>query len=34
MLCLKSGQFGCTIRVIPSHRGLVRKFDPGRIAWA
>ncbi|HSV97443.1 MAG TPA: alpha-glucan family phosphorylase [Spirochaetota bacterium] len=34
MLCLKSGQFGCTVRVIPAHRGLVRKFEPGLIMWA
>jgi len=34
MLCLKSGQFGCTVRVIPAHRGLVRKFEPGHITWA
>mgnify|MGYP001041997548 CR=1 FL=1 len=34
MLCLKSGQFGCTVRVIPVHRSLVRKFEPGLIMWA
>lgn len=34
MLCLKSGQFGFTVRVIPYHRDLVRKFDPDlKLTW-
>ncbi len=35
MLCLKSGQFGFTVRVIPHNEFLVRKFDPElKITWA
>ncbi|HNR89726.1 MAG TPA: alpha-glucan family phosphorylase [Spirochaetota bacterium] len=34
MLCLKSGQFGFTVRAIPMHDNLVRKFEPRLIAWA
>lgn len=34
MLCLKSGQFGFTVRIIPSHKDQVRKFEPGFIMWA
>ncbi len=34
MLCLKSGQFGFTIRVIPHNLDMVRKFESGVITWA
>ncbi|TAL35686.1 MAG: glycosyltransferase family 1 protein [Spirochaetes bacterium] len=35
MLCLKSGQFGFTVRVIPVHKHQVRKFEPDlSIMWA
>jgi glycogen phosphorylase len=35
MLCLQSGQFGFTVRVIPHHRLMARKFDPDlKITWA
>lgn len=35
MLCLRSGQFGFTVRVIPHNSGMVRKFDPElKITWA
>jgi starch phosphorylase len=34
MLCLKSGQFGFTVRVIPMHRYMSRKFEPNLITWA
>ncbi len=34
MLCLKSGQFGFTVRVIPLNRDMMRKFEPGLITWA
>ena len=35
MLCLKSGQFGFTVRVIPHHDDMIRKFDPDlSITWA
>lgn len=34
MLCLKSGQFGYTVRVIPHHACMTRKFEPGMITWA
>ncbi len=34
MLCLKSGQFGFTVRLIPHHNHMVRKFEPGFITWA
>ena len=27
MLCLKSGQFGFTVRLIPQHKHLARKFN-------
>ena len=34
ILCLKSGQFGFTVRVIPCHRDSARKFDPDlKITW-
>lgn len=34
ILCLKSGQFGFTVRVIPYHKDLARKFDPNlQITW-
>jgi len=33
MLCLKSGQFGFTVRMIPAHPQQVRKFEPGLITW-
>jgi len=35
MLCLRSGQFGFTVRVIPYHPNMVRKFYPDlSITWA
>ncbi len=34
MLCLKSGQFGFTVRVIPLNKDMTRKFEPGLITWA
>ncbi len=34
MLCLKSGQFGFTVRIIPMHDGMARKFESGLITWA
>ncbi len=35
MLCLQSGQFGFTVRVIPHHNLMARKFDPDfKITWA
>lgn len=34
MLCLKSGQFGFTVRVIPMNENFSRKFQPGQIKWA
>lgn len=34
MLCLKSGQFGFTIRVVPTHPNMIRKYIPGLITWA
>ncbi len=34
MLCLKSGQFGFTIRVVPHHPDMVRRFESGYITWA
>lgn len=35
MLCLKSGQFGFTVRVVPHHDDMLRKFDPDlMITWA
>ena len=35
MLCLQSGQFGFTVRVIPRHPCMVRKFDPDlSVTWA
>ena len=35
MLCLQSGQFGFTVRVIPHHKLMARKFDPDlKITWA
>ena len=35
MLCLKSGQFGFTVRVIPHNRLMARKFDPDlKVTWA
>ncbi len=34
VLCLKSGQFGFTVRMIPSHGDQVRKFIPRLITWA
>jgi len=33
LLCLRSGQFGYTVRVIPSNPNMVRKFEPNFIAW-
>jgi starch phosphorylase len=34
MLCLKAGQFGFTVRVIPLNRDMMRKFEPGLVTWA
>lgn len=34
MLCLKSGQFGFTVRIIPFRKDIQRKFEPGLITWA
>ncbi len=34
LLCLRSGQFGFTVRVIPSNPDMVRKFEPKFITWA
>ncbi len=34
LLCLKSGQFGFTVRVIPKHQYMIRKFQSGTITWA
>jgi starch phosphorylase len=35
MLCLQSGQFGFTVRVMPHHQNMARKFDPDlKIVWA
>jgi starch phosphorylase len=35
MLCLQTGRFGFTVRVIPHHRLMARKFDPDfTITWA
>jgi len=35
ILCLISGQFGVTVRIIPFHENMARKFDPElKIAWA
>jgi glycogen phosphorylase len=35
MLCLQSGRFGFTIRVLPYRSGMPRKFDPElKITWA
>ena len=34
LLCLKSGQFGFTVRVIPDHPNMSRKFQTGMITWA
>ncbi len=34
VLCLKSGEFGFSVRVIPMNRCMIRKFEPGLITWA
>lgn len=34
MLCLQSGEFGFTVRVIPYHEDMSRKYIPGFITWA
>ncbi len=35
MLCLRVGQFGFTVRIIPHHEDMIRKFDPDlAITWA
>ncbi len=34
MLCLKSGQFGFTVRVIPLHTDMPRKYESQLITWA
>ncbi|HDP80651.1 MAG TPA: alpha-glucan family phosphorylase, partial [Spirochaetes bacterium] len=33
VLCLKSGQFGFTVRVIPYNGYMSRKFEPGMVIW-
>jgi glycogen phosphorylase len=33
VLCLKSGQFGFTVRILPVHSYMTRKFEPGFIHW-
>jgi glycogen phosphorylase len=32
--CCSSGQYGFTIRVLPSHEDMVGPFLPGLVAWA
>ncbi len=35
VLCLRSGEFGYTVRIIPSHQDITRKFDPDlKIIWS
>ncbi len=34
LLCLRSGQFGYTVRVLPTHPNMSRKFEPKLITWA
>jgi len=34
MLCLKSGQFGFTVRAIPLHSDMPRKYESRMITWA
>lgn len=34
MLCLKSGQFGFTVRAVPNNQDMVRRFESGVITWA
>jgi starch phosphorylase len=34
MLCLRTGQFGYTARVVPSHDLMTRKYEPGLVVWA
>jgi starch phosphorylase len=34
ILCLKSGQFGFTVRVISYNADMIRKYEPGLITWA
>jgi starch phosphorylase len=35
VLCLRSGEFGYTIRIIPNHPNITRKFDPDlKIIWS
>jgi starch phosphorylase len=34
LLCLRSGQFGYTVRVLPTHANMSRKFEPKLITWA
>lgn len=35
VLCLRSGEFGYTVRIIPSHPDITRKFDPDlKIIWS
>ncbi len=34
LLCLKAGQFGFTVRIIPYHNDMIRKYSPGLITWA
>ncbi|MFH0975101.1 MAG: alpha-glucan family phosphorylase [Spirochaetota bacterium] len=34
LLCLKSGEFGFTARVVPYHHDMFRKYTPGLITWA
>ncbi|MBP7583130.1 MAG: alpha-glucan family phosphorylase [Spirochaetes bacterium] len=34
LLCLRSGQFGFTVRAMPANPGMIRKFEPKLISWA
>ncbi len=34
LLCLKSGQFGYTIRIVPFNEDMCRKYIPGWVTWA
>ena len=32
--CSKTGRFGCTVRVMPSHKKLENRFVMGLVSWA
>jgi starch phosphorylase len=34
LLCLRSGQFGFTVRAMPANPDMIRKFEPKLISWA